>query len=214
MILLILFLFSESLLLVRGEESIIVGCQNEEDFYRLMYNACREVILCRELYYLTPPSLPTNDYDFQKFKYQLSQVKLFNDTLQQSNHLFISYVWPAAWLPDETIFIEYNETLDSCEMTFNFTDPGNRDFLLIAIDLMKTYKQYISNEHYCTDYNERPVIDLVSGEFHCYCMENRECNKDGSFRTMIFLCALMIIGLFLGIIVLNIIVSIRLFRNE
>ena len=196
-------------------DSVTIECQNETDFYHLMYQTCRQSILCRELYYLSGPVEPTNEYNFRRFKYQLSQIRLFNDNNYAGNvsNLFIYHVIPIEWLP--TIQIYYNETSSlSCHENFNFTSAANREFILISLDLMKTYKQYISNEHYCTDYNERPVLDLVSGEFHCYCMEGKECNKEGSFRSMIFLLSLMTMGLFVLLIVSVVLVATRLYKNE
>jgi len=123
------------------------------------------------------------------------------------------YMWPSEWLP--TIEIQYNESFTaSCNASFNYSDVANRDFLLIAVDLMKTFKEYISNEHYCSDYNERPVIDLSTGEFQCYCMQGRECNSEGNWRQMIFLLMIMAVGLFVLVYSSSVIVAMRLFKND
>lgn len=201
---------------------IVLQCQNEDDFYQLMYQICRQCILCRELYFIArPDETPINDYDFRKFKYQLSQIRLFNGSNAQNhyyNHnqtgvLFMTYVWPVAWVP--TIEVQYNASFaQSCNASFNYTDVTNRVFLLIAVDLMKTYKEYISNEHYCPDYNERAVIDLMSGEFQCYCMDDKECNVTGNHRQFIFLLAIMAVGLFILVFTSAVIIAMRLFKND
>lgn len=201
-------------------DNITINCQDEQDFYQLMYSICRQCILCRELYFINAPSVVANEYDFRKFYYQLSQILLFNGSNIQShyhhhnytpnNTPFINYMWPSEWLP--TIQIEYTTNV-SCNTTFNYSDTANRDFLLIAVDLMKTYKEYVSNEHYCADYNERPVFDLFNEQFTCYCIENKQCNNEGNYKQLIFLLMLMVIGLLVAVFSTELLIAIRLINK-
>ena len=126
---------------VHGNDPTLVEfsltCQEPEDFYELLYSICRQVILCRELYYMAPPGANmtalAEERDFTRFQYHLSLVRFFNTPLSDS---IVSVIWPAPWAPNITV--SYNTTGDSCSETFNQTSLDNIAFIYAVVDIMKT----------------------------------------------------------------------------
>lgn len=209
---------------------ISLTCQNEGDFYHLLYQICTKTVLCRELFYLEPLeaniSSLARERDFRKFHYQLAQISFFHTIINTTedlheNHyhhhgdgtLVVEDIWPQEWAPNITVTY-VGSTGSSCSETFNMTDLGNMPFIYTALDIMKTYKQYISNEHYCNDYNERAIFDTHLREFHCICPSEKVCYKEGSWRQMIFSMTVINIAIYLILVIAVFLVGIRLLPNH
>lgn len=170
----------------------ILYCVDEEDLYRLLYTICIRSILCREVYYLDE----SNDRNFDKFMRQLSLIKLFNQNEPnfKTEDLFITQIWPSEWCPYYTV--QYQST-DYCSQSA----PPSLTFVYAAMDMMMTYKQFISNEHYCNDHNERLIWDGSS--FRCICRRGRTCHNDARTNAYITLLVVMVIGLFFLLILMS-----------
>ena len=211
---------------------ISLTCQNEVDFYQLLYDICAETVLCRELFYLesleADISSLARERDFRKFHYQLSQIDFFHavDNITDDPHhhhnnyhhhgdgtLVVTDIWPLVWAPNITVTY-VGSSSPSCHETYNLTDLGNMLFIYSVLDIMKTYKQYISNEHYCNDYNERAIFDTYLHEFHCICPSEKVCYKEGSWRQMIFSMTMINIGIYLILVIAVFLVGIRLLPNH
>lgn len=212
--LLCLLLFSTS---TKADDPALVElqltCQSDDDFFQLLYSICRQVILCQELYYLEPPGVNmttlASQREFARFEYHLSLIDFYNTPLSES---IVSDIWPLIWAPNITVL--YNTTGDSCASSFNQTSLDNMLFIYSVLDIMKTYKRDISNEHYCDDYNEIPLFDLYTHQIHCICPSNKICYKEGSWRELIFYLFInqnLLLILF-GVSVF--LVGIRLLRNN
>lgn len=223
---------------------IPLTCHNETDFYTLLYKVCTKCVLCRELYYLEAPDSNitslARERDFRKFHYQLSLILFFtvidNSTSypppsptphhhhhHQNQHYhhhgdgtqITSYIYPEEWAPNITVtYIGLDNSSLACSDSFNMTDSANLLFIYTTLDIMKSYKEYISNEHYCNDYNERAIFDPVSGEFHCICMSGKMCYKEGNWREMIFLIVIIQVILTFILYFGVFIVGTRLLHNE
>lgn len=158
--------------------------------------------------------------DFRKFHYQLSLISFFsviqnstdppspNNTGSPHHHhhhqhqyyyhhhgdgaSIIEDIWPPEWAPNITVTYvgTGNNSIVSCSEAFNALDPSNALLIYTSIDVMKSYKLFISNEHYCNDYNERPLYDPYSGRFHCVCSSGKICYKEGNWRELIFVMTL------------------------
>ena len=223
-ILLLLFSCARSEPLVE----ISLTCQNENDIYLLLYEICTRTVLCRELFYLESLdaniSTLTRERDFRKFHYQLAQISFFHivvNTTEDPHHyhhhgdgtLVVNDIWPEEWAPNITVTY-VGSSGSPCSETFNMTDVGNMLFIYSTLDIMKTYKQYISNEHYCNDYNERAIYDVHLHEFHCICPSDKVCYREGSWRQMIFSMTVINIAIYLILVVAVFLVGIRLLPNH
>lgn len=209
---------------------ISLVCQSESDFYHLLYQICTKTVLCRELFYLE--SLDANitalarERDFRKFHYQLAQIAFFHTILNTTEDfhehhyhhhgdgtLVVEDIWPSEWAPNITVTY-VGSAGSACSENYNMTDLGNMLFIYSVLDTMKTYKQYISNEHYCNDYNERAIFDTHLGEFHCICPSEKVCYKEGSWRQMILSMTVINIAIYLILVVAVFLVGIRLLPNH
>lgn len=169
-------------------------CRDPEDLYHLLYAICIRSILCREIYYLDE----SVERNFRKFMSQLSLIKLFHHSQQmgvEGEELFVSQIWPQEWCPYYAVQYLANGT--NCSQT----GPPTLTFVYAVMDMMMTYKQYISNEHYCNDHNERLLWDGHS--FRCICRHGRTCHNDARTGAYIALLVLMVIGLFLLLIAMT-----------
>lgn len=170
-----------------------IECLDANDYYHLMYKICSNQVLCREIYYIDLPHHNNSilvEQDFHRFRYQLSLIQFYpvNDTNPSSHHHhwdgqpLVELVYPLEWQPYITILYD-NSLPVSCSDSFNLTTPS--EFIYISLALLQIYKQYISNEHYCVDYNERPIFNPETGEFICFCTNEKLCNSQSSYRQML-----------------------------
>lgn len=169
----------------------ILTCVDNEDLYRLLYTICIRSILCREIYYLDE----SNERNFHKFMHQLSLIKLFHHHNESIEDLFVTQIWPSEWCP--YYMIQYEPTVTNCSQI----GPPSITFVYAVMDMMMTYKQYISNEHYCNDHNERLIWD--GNQFRCICRRGRTCHNDARTNAYITLLVIMIIGLFFLLIAMS-----------
>jgi hypothetical protein len=175
-------------------------CRDGEDLYHLLYAICIRSILCREIYYLDE----SKERNFRKFMSQLSLIKLFHHSQMDGGggeegvegELFVSQIWPQEWCPYYAVQYLANATTNCSQ-----TGPPTLTFVYAVMDMMMTYKQYISNEHYCNDHNERLLWDGYT--FRCICRHGRSCHNDARTNAYIALLVIMVIGLFLLLIAMT-----------
>jgi hypothetical protein len=203
-----------------GADPVAIQCQNEDDYYHLMYAVCSEQVLCREIYYLDVPDTNNTvivEQDFHRFRYQLSLIQFYptNGTPSSSSHHhwwdgqpLVELIYPSAWQPDITIY--YNtSTPVACAQSLNLTTPSSDEleYIYVSLYLLQVYKQYVSNEHYCPDFNERPIFNPVSGQFICFCTNDKLCNSTPSYRRLVPYLLLLILAAVLLYIFLTYLVS-------
>ncbi len=176
-----------------------IVCTNETDLYTMLYSICNQLPLCRELYYLESGG---GQRDFHKFKHQLSLIALFNnDSAQGTGRLFVSHIWPAKWVPH--YLVQFNDQAPSCAQNavaslhpsaVQMASADERAFVYAVSNMMMTYKQYISNEHYCNDHNERLLFDQADGGFHCECRAGKLCNNsESTYNAMLIFMGIAIL---------------------
>lgn len=226
-----LLLYSTTIRCMEPLVVIDLVCQNENDFYLLLYDICTRTVLCRELFYLEAKDANittlARERDFRKFHYQLSQISFYNVINNSTdphhhhsgNHhhgdgtLIVNDIWPEPWAPNITVTFVGSD-LPPCSETFNMTDLSNMYFIYTSLSIMEIYKQYISNEHYCNDYNERALFDTHLHEFHCICPSEKVCYKEGSWRQLVFTLVMINIAFYFLLVVAVFIVGIRLLPNH
>lgn len=170
-------------------------CTNETDLYAMLYSICHQLPLCRELYYLEDGL--GSRRDFAKFQHQLSLVALFNShPTQSTSRLFVRHIWPSKWLP--YYLVQYNSSAPSCSHSVALQNvvatSEDRAFVYAASNMMMTYKQYMSNEHYCNDHNERLLFDTTDGSFHCECKSGKLCNNsEATYNSMLIFMGIAIL---------------------
>lgn len=196
-------------------------CRNATDLARLLYVICNRSVLCRELYYLEGGA-----HDFQKFSHQLSLVALFNrEPAQSTRALLATQIWPRDWAP--YYLVQYEPGAPSCVDTLArwlgqspaqavaggglvataaASDGGGAlTFVYASWGMMMTYKQYMSNEHYCNDHNERLLYDPADQSFHCECRSGKVCNNsDATWNGMVTFMGVAVILLLLALIFVSV----------
>lgn len=206
---------------------VALQCQDKSDFAQLFYLICSQSVLCRELYNLDVPHHNNSwvyDRDFHRFQYQITQTVFFPSPAYSAGdhpadwdgHPMTYHLWPAGWQPPVTL--EYvggdNTTTNttSCSESTDLSGNTTESLLLIyvSLDLMKSYRAFISNEHRCNDYNEQPIFDWVSGEFHCATISGKSSLTDANYREIIFYLTLLIIGFVLVFILSAVLIGVRL----
>jgi hypothetical protein len=143
------------------------------------------------------------EHDFHRFRFQVSQIVFFpsiNGTNYSTpgwdGHPVTYYIWPAEWQPPVTLDYVGPSLAPPCS---NATDlSGNSTeslmFIYVSLDLMKSYRTYISNDHRCNDYNEVAIFDLSTGHFHCITIPGKASRTDASYRQIIFYLVIMTLG--------------------
>lgn len=170
-------------------------CTNETDLYVMLYSICHQLPLCRELYYLEDDM--GSRRDFVKFRHQLSLIALFNShPAQSTNRLFVRHIWPSKWVP--YYLVQYNESAPACSQGIALQSvqitSEDRAFVYAVTNMMMTYKQYMSNEHYCNDHNERLLFDTTDGSFHCECKSGKLCNNsEATYNSMLIFMGIAIL---------------------
>lgn len=197
-------------------------CRDPTDLYSLLFHICNRSVLCRELYYIeehAPDAAEARSRDFEKFQRQLSLIRLFGAAGEDSSdpnvtsRLFVTHLWPAEWTPYYQV--GYNSAQSyGCAQSVNLQAPEQRAFVYSVMNMMLVYKQYISNEHYCNDHNERLLLDEGDGQFHCECRAGKVCQNDqANFNTIMALLAVFVLGLFLVLIVAQVWSMMRYFES-
>ncbi len=195
---------ASALLQVQGT----LACRDTEDLYALLFRICNRSTLCRELYYIDDHTTATSatsgeaqSRDFAKFQYQLSQIRLFGAAGEDATNasvvgrLFVTHLWPEDWTP--YYVVAYDAAGTECA-TQDLAAPSQRAFVYATMNMMMVYKQYISNEHYCNDHNERLLWDATDERFHCECRAGKVCQNDqANFNTIMAMLAIFVMALFL-----------------
>lgn len=199
-------------------------CRDTTDLFGLLFHICNRSVLCRELYYIEDHAHDAQEAqsrDFLKFQYQLSLIRLFGTAGEDASdanvtgRLFVTHLWPADWTPYYQV--QYNTALPQgygCAQSVNLQAPEQRAFVYAVMNMMLVYKQYISNEHYCNDHNERLLLDEGDGQFHCECRAGKVCQTDqANFNTIMALLTIFVLGLFLVLIVAQVWSMMRYFES-
>ena len=180
-------------------------CQDKSDFARLLYKICSRSVLCKELYYLDVPHHNNTliyERDFRRFQYQITQVVFFPSASPPppdwDGQPLTVYIWPPEWQPPITL--DYVVSVsppcsESTDLSGNSTD--SLVLIYVSLDLMKSYRQYISNEHYCNEYSERPIFDPLTGEFHCAPVSGKSATTAAHYRHLIFFLVLLNLAIML-----------------
>ena len=194
-------------------------CQNDDDYYRLLYKICSQTLPCKHLYHLYPVTvggvietteLPDfvdyrNGRDFQVFRQQLSRVAIFNITLEgevvstNKTRNVLQNTMPIEWLPNISIALQASSNTLCSEDVRNL----NPVFVGSALYGMHIYKVTISDDNYCQDPNERFFTDPLNGKPLCVCKPGGKlCNNDANFNKLFsFLLECLIVSVFAFIIV-------------
>lgn len=208
---------------------VALRCQDKDDFARLFYLICSRSVLCRELYSLDVPHHNNSwvyDRDFHRFQYQITQTVFFPpaggvDAQQQhpadwDGYPMTHYIWSEAWQPPITLEYTLNTTDVACADSVDLSGNTTESLLLIyvSLDMMKSYRAFISNEHRCNDYNEQPIFDLASGEFHCATISGKSSLTDASYRQLIFYLTVLVAGFTLVFLLASVLIGIRLLPGD
>jgi hypothetical protein len=206
---------------------LALQCQDKADFARLFYLICSNSVLCRELYSLDVPHHNNSwvyDRDFHRFQYQITQTVFFpspdyvynvsttQHPVDWDGHPMTYYIWTQDWQPPITLeYIGVNSST-ACSESVDISGNTTESLLLVyvSLDLMKSYRAFISNEHRCNDYNEQPLFDMASGEFHCTTLSGKSSLTDASYRQLIFYLTLLVAGFTLVFVLAAVLIGIRL----
>ena len=174
-------------------------CRDSNDMHRLLYRVCNHSTLCRELYYMEGDSR-----DFRKFVHQLSLLSLFDEAgaVNSSRTLFMRHLWPSHLMPYYLVRYNAAATTPACADTLDrVSGAGDLESLLFvyaAMHMMMSYKQFVSNDFYCNDHNERLLLDPVDGTIHCECRHDKVCNNDeAAWSSLWTMLLIMILAVFL-----------------
>lgn len=193
---------------------IIVSCQSEEDYYRLLYRICQSSPPCKILFHLVPPN-PINDTaigvsppeqlayftqlqqeDFILFAYQSMQFTLIPLTTQNRSEGVLGKVLPSVWLPNVSVLIN-STTSTPCALEENI-DPS---VALTALYAMDIYKTVVSDEFFCHNPNERIFLDIETREPYCRCKTDKKCETESNFNQLYTFLQIVLIVL-IGVLIL------------
>ena len=211
-----------------------IECKDLDDYYDLLYKICSKSLDCREIFYIdytynyidtivdntsisqweTNQKIKLEDYrlrnDFEKFKYQLKLIYLFEmifvdniTTNITTNDLFMKKILPLQWMPSFTIKINETQTFQcSNESIINITYPSSqeyREFIYIVLNSLNTYRILFGGQ-ICSDYNEHLILDSITNQTYCVCKKDKSCSNESNFRTMMVMLMVGIMVLLLIIV--------------
>lgn len=194
---------------------IIVSCQSEEDYYRLLYSICLSSPPCKILFHLTPPTLINDtavavtppeqlayitqlgEEDFALFQYQASQYTILPLTTQNHSESVLGKVLPGVWLPNISVLIDASLT-SPCALIGNI----EASVALTALYAMHLYKMIISDEFFCHNPNERIFLDIETREPYCRCKTGKECESESNFNQLYTFLQIVLITL-IAILILS-----------
>ena len=199
--------------------NITIQCVDRDDYYRLMYQICSKQVLCKELYYLDVPHHNNTvivEQDYQRFRYQMSLIVFYTYSPPPPHWdgvPLVEILFPPVWQPNVTIEFS-SSTSPPCKESYDLEDPSNLEFIYLSLYTLQSYKEYISNEHYCADFNERPIYNPATGEFDCFCTNDKLCNNVASYRQLMLYIMLLVLSSVLIYIAENYIITFRTKRNN
>jgi hypothetical protein len=186
---------------VTAQDNITLQCQTDGDFYKLLYEICERDLVCRHVYFIETghrgqhnyalnATLPREKRFYERFRRQVVLFNFFailregegdddddgwgrNETLSAPLH---SFLWPPEWLINITVIIS-NSTPVACYLSFNLSDPENLLFIHYTLDLLKTFKNYITR-HRCPHPNMQLLYDPGERRFFCHCPESLLCKNE------------------------------------
>jgi len=199
-------------------------CHDSDDFARLFYLICSKEVLCRELYNLDVPNQNNSwvyDHDFHRFQFQITQTFFFStgsEPTEWDGQPMTYYIWPEAWQPPITL--EYvgsdNVTVAPCSESTDLSGNTTESALLIyvSLDMMKSYRAFISNDLRCNDYNEQPIFDLATGQFYCKVISGKSTLTDADYRQLIFYITMVTVGFTLVFLLASVLIGIKLLPGD
>jgi hypothetical protein len=185
---------------------LTLECQNTTDFASLMFAICSRDVLCKELYDLDVGHHNNSlilEHDFHRFQFEVTQIPFFPPSLNVSGGgggqvPLTVYIYPSIWLPPITLDYTTNVTLEPCSEAVNVLDNNDTQvlgFVWVSLDLLKSYRQYISNARRCNDFSEYAIFSRETGRFQCVQMSGKVSNIEASSRHLLFLLAIMSAGI-------------------
>lgn len=185
----------------------VIICQNEDDFYRLLYNICIQASPCRMLYHLYPLTQQNenqiidtpernafidyrNERDYNLFRHQLSRTLIFriNGTLVElERRLILQGLVPEAWLPTTIVRIGGDQVSPCYNTTIEVSD------IISALYSLHLYKLVVADEFFCHDPNERLLLDPLSNATFCKCKLGKSCNNESFFAYLMTRLSVIII---------------------
>lgn len=185
-------------------------CQNENDYYVLLYKLCLRSAPCRQPFHLKPIPIGNtsghqlsfaryqNERDFQFFKSQFSQSPPFVVESHQQGALILASLMPREWLPD--IVVRYDASSEvACSSAIDRVD---RAVVLASLYSMSMYKLALSDEFFCHDHNEQLRLS-PDGQFYCLCKEGKSCdNENHTDQLLVVLMAFLIFGVAMLVVAL------------
>lgn len=195
---------------VRAQEDII-RCQNEDDYYHLLYNTCLQAKVCKLLFHLYPLREESDvgntaertafiDYrnkrDYQLFRDQLSKSLIFQQdstgllltgAVPDERRLVLQNLIPSVWLPTTIVNFNLSQPVLCSETDL---PPQQALHALYALHL---YKTTVSDEFFCHDPNERLLIDPVTETAYCICKKEKICNNESNYNHLLIMLMIILI---------------------
>ena len=205
-----------------------IQCQNQNDFNLLLYQICALEHICNEIYYISEDSILNSidftNYDsvtrlfyskeFKKFSYQLNSINLFIYRIENStDYLQPTFLnlWPLSWVPP--FIIQFNQSQSEyCFQSIDILTDNNLHFMYSSLDLLKTFKLFVTNDIYCNDHNEKLVLNY-NYQFVCICKNGKSCDNEPNFKKLIIFLFVSLILLLILWIITTAISSITTLRN-
>ena len=120
---------------------------------------------------------------------------MMNEILTNDRLFILEENWLSSWLPLYIITLNTTRNI-SCSRTFDIENRSNREFIVDTLYLLQTYRLFVTNEHFCYDFNEELKLD-DNNQFHCKCKDGKQCNSDTNFRQIIIILMFSLIALLL-----------------
>jgi hypothetical protein len=204
---------------------LALQCQDTSDFARLFYLICSRSLLCKDLYSLDVARHNNSfvyEHDFDSFKYDITRITFFpasnssGGPVDWDGHPLTYYIWPPEWQPPVTLDYTANYSAEPCSETTDLSGNTSESlmFVDVSLDLMKTYRAFISNAYRCNDYNEQPIYDLVSGQFYCAPVQGKLSHVDANHRQIMFFMAVLQNALTLTLLVAVVLIGIKIMNKH
>ena len=202
-------------------EANVILCQNEHDYYKLLYNICIQALPCKSLYHLYPLSGQSvnqiintpnkeafidyrNERDYDLFVQQLTRSLIFRfngSMVELERRLVLQGLVPEAWLPTTIIRFGGEEVPPCFNATIELSD------IISALYSLHIYKISIADEFFCHDPNERFFLNPLSNKSICRCKPGKLCDNNSFFNyLMVQLSSILITGIAATIVTLFIII--------
>ncbi len=172
-----------------------VTCQSRRQLNELLFSICIDDYVCAFVY-----AIDGGRQRHNKFWHQMRVFDLFGP---RGNYSFSHGRWPT----NVTVVINASAPV-SCYNLTQLTPVEQALFNAVALDRMKTHKQYFSS-HVCPHRNERLLFDNVTMQFHCHCPEDKDCSGDSTHTSTVTILYGLTLGFFALIVVVVFLLGLR-----